>query len=94
MTASGDGTYTFQDSCSTVTVTGSGSIYSGQEDAYDDRNLSACQQIGYVTVTFTLDAGGQQMTEVMTLPAGETGSNGNPLRCDSCGTFTLTRMSS
>jgi len=93
ITANGDGTYAYEDSCSvTVTLTGSGSTYSGQENAYP--NTGGCESNGYLTNTFTLDPGGQEMTLVVSMPSGETDPSGNQLQCLSCGTFTLTRASS
>ncbi|MBV9450779.1 MAG: hypothetical protein JO345_33305 [Streptosporangiaceae bacterium] len=93
ITAVDNDTYTFQDSCqATVTLTRSGSIYTGKEILYDESDPSGCGQIGYVTVTFTLDPGGQQMVEVATLPPGETNSSGDQLECYSCGTFTFARV--
>lgn len=95
ITANGDGTYSFHTPCTTVTLAGSGDTYTGQQTLYDASNPGACIQIGYVTDTFTLDPGGQQIEAVKTVPPGEKDPNGNPIgNCDDCGTSTLTRAPS
>jgi len=93
ITAAGGG-YTYQDNChATVTLTGSGSTYTGQANAYP-QDSSSCIPNGHVTVTFTLEDGGQQLVQNSAMPPGQTAANGGSLYCVTCGTFTYTRASS